>query len=298
MMPRDTDTGTGPDLNGFYDPELKRAVRRAWGTERAPAGLRQRMAHLAAAGGPQRRIMTPDFVAPAALTVVWQRPWPSYAAAAVLLLGITSLAVYPYARDLSTRPPAATLSNPTLTLARLPQPVADELVNTHERCCNATDHHHLPPAAAPRNNFAAMTKHLEAELGQPVVAVPLGDGWTFRGASVCRVGSSRAAHLIFAQDNGPVVSLFSLPSTTCAGLRGDVESESAGHPIAGFVRGRALYCVVASGPGTPATAADVRSLRDRVRAQTSALASAAESQSSAAPAQPARRPALAAHHLP
>ena len=70
---------------------------------------------------------------------------------------------------------------------------------------------------------------------------------SFRGAAVCPVGETKAAHLLFVRDDGRShISVYSIPVTACYHASGDAHYEVliSNHPVAGFVQDKGLYCIV------------------------------------------------------
>jgi hypothetical protein len=153
--------------------------------------------------------------------------------------------------------------------------LAGALVRTHDRCFRAhpTDHHLF--TAAPKDNFPAIAQAMSARLHLPVIATSVGDDWNFLGASICRVGDSKSAHLLYAHD-GAAVSVFSLPaSVAISGCPDHQNCEAAvgGHPMAGFVENGGFFCVVgSSGAKSRLDAREVKSMRDRLHGQMIAAA--------------------------
>ena len=80
------------DRNQFDDPILKSAVRRAWGAERAPDGLRTRVAGMLAESAATEEVSAED---PVPMRLVnrdfgWRLPaWFGYAAAALVILTVS-----------------------------------------------------------------------------------------------------------------------------------------------------------------------------------------------------------------
>ena len=204
----------------YADP-LATAARQCWAGERAPDALRQQVAEQLAR---HRR------------NVAWWRRanGRAVAAAAAVVVGAFGL-------GLLHRSAGPTEAVP------LPVAVEADLVSTHDRCSRAADHQHLPVA---RGNGYAIAASLRSQLARPVlVSRPTDDQWQFAGASVCAVGGVRAAHLVYRRPDGDTLSVFSLPrsSAPMAADGTEFQAQADGHPIAGFVRHRAVYCLVASG---------------------------------------------------
>ena len=225
--------------------ELASAVRRCWGDERAPADLRQRVAAQIAAG-------RADVGRP-----TWRigrfTGWAAIAAAAAVWVGG---GVSHFGHRTTPAAPAV-----------LAVGLQDDLVQTHDHCLRSADHQQLP---VPRSNGYAIAANLRSQLDRPVmVSHPADAGWRFAGASVCPVGSVRSAHLVFRRTDGDALSLFSLPrSAAPAAADGQQFQGSAdGHPIVGFVRHKAVYCLVGSGCATDVSVTRLADIRRQLEQQ-------------------------------
>lgn len=246
--------------DSFNDPALKAAVRQAWGAERCPEALRQRITGLIQAersgmrlaGTPARR------EAIASRESRWwlgSRTLSGLAAAAIVVLGFgvsykffsrTGNDVVRGTQEISTN--------------SLPATLASNLVSRHDSCCKAPDHHVIGG-----DDFQQIASEIEKRLLIPVMAKPLDKSWSFHGASICPVGDTNSAHLVFARDR-QFVSLFSLPTSVDPAARNQTFSQlDQNHPIAGFETSHGFYCVVGSSPDGTLTLDDVRNLRDRMR---------------------------------
>src|SRR5438552_14641919 len=114
-------------LDQFDAPELKTAVRRLYGDERSPSGLRQRVESILQADQPQSRSLRID------RATTWR-----LAAAAVILLGLTGL-IFRAAYE-RTHP----IGGQTLLA----------MVKTHDYCCQHGKEHRAPEI--PQDSFALM----------------------------------------------------------------------------------------------------------------------------------------------
>ncbi len=117
----------------------------------------------------------------------------------------------------------------------------------------------------PRQNYSQIATDMKWRLGFPILSGPLkGDGWTFEGASVCPVGKTDSAHLLFKGQHHQAVSIFSLPASVIPSAVNDKPYETvvSSHPISGFVHEGGFYCVVGSGASSPLSLDEVRSFRD------------------------------------
>ena len=188
------------------------------------------------------------------------RPVPTgrgLAAAAVLAAAVAG-GIYRLARPLAG---GATAD------AALPVSLEADLIQTHDQCARGGDHQHLP---VPRTNGYAIAATLRSRLNRPVlVSRPADPGWRFAGASVCAVGDVRSAHLVFRRTDGDALSLFSLPrSAAPAAVEGErFQGRFDGHPLVGFVRSRAIYCLVGSGCATDVSVAKLTDLRRQLESQ-------------------------------
>ena len=235
--------------NRSEDP-LAAAVRRCWGGECAPDGLRQRMADRIAADRAARRRWSLGRYATAGLAAA--------AAAVVAVLvggGLLRLDRSP------ARPTAGAASV-------LPAALQLDLVQTHDQCSRAgADHQHLP---VPRSNGYAIAASLRSRLDRPVlVARPADAGWQFAGASVCPVGNVRSAHLVFRRTDGDALSLFSLPRSAAPTAADGQQFQGVAdrHPIVGFVKHGAVYCLVGSGCANDVSVGRLSDIRRQLEQQ-------------------------------
>jgi hypothetical protein len=232
------------DFDSFEDNKLKDAIRRAWKDDAAPPELIERVRNASSLSssraGDRTRI------------VVWRS---ALAAAAVILI---SLAIIGY-RTHGVAPRA------TVAAAALPKPLAEDLVERHDECCSHEDHH-MP--GIPRDDYAAIASVLAARLGWPVLAASIGNDWSFKGASICPVGSQESAHLVFKRGNDDV-SVFSLPAwvVPAADQNKSFDQTQTGHPIASFISGRGLFCIVCSSPNGSMTLDNANAIRSELRRQ-------------------------------
>jgi hypothetical protein len=188
------------------------------------------------------------------------RPRPrfiSLAAAACLALVSLSLMFF---QIYQTFAPRQTLAVKSLDV---PTDLAVQMVARHDADAADPDHHFLP--GVPQNDMAKITKALARALDQRVLVTDLPDGWVFRGAALCPVGSERSAHLLFTRGN-ETLSLFSLPNVDYPSNSGDTPYEAmvSNHPIAGFTHGNGFYCLVGSSPDGKLTLDELKSLRDQL----------------------------------
>jgi hypothetical protein len=217
------------------DPKLKAAVKRIWSDAAAPPELRVRV---------QRMLL--DSPLPAAAP-----RWLGYAIAAMLLIAAGVATWLPW-----------NFSANVLADQTLPLTVANSMVNTHDRCCTARDHHLLPGVAP--DDFAAIGRRLSGDLGVPVLSTAM-PHWQFAGAGACPVWGHESAHLLY-RDGERTLSVFSIPARDFA--LGDSQQRYDAtldtHRLAGFTRNGGLYCVVINSPDGQVTAAQAAHLRDQL----------------------------------
>ena len=210
----------GSTLDQFEAPELKAAVRRLYGSERSPAGLRQRVESILQADQASARPMR-----------IYGAVGLQWAAAAVILIGLTGLVLR---ASYERRHP---VGGQTLLA----------MVHTHDFCCRAGNAHRRP--GIPQNDFALMGQALASKIKEPVLASEIGDGWKFVGAATCPVDGKLSAHLVYFR-NGQWLSIFSIPASSCEKVRdGGFGGERINdHMIAGFAHTGGVYCMVGSCP--------------------------------------------------
>lgn len=233
----------------FDDPVLRDVVRRAFAGETAPVSLRQRVVETL--DTEQRAEQNP------------RRQWNrlGLAAAAVLVIGV-GLAYLVLLRN-SEKP--------------VPQWFAAAMVASHDQCAGRSDHH-LLSGLTPANDVRAAGARLWRDLGYPVLAAELGDGWTFAGAGICQVSGHNAAHLLYTRGQDSI-SVFSIPAAVLyAGDATDGTEYSQveqGHPVSGFIQGGAVHCLVGRSASGSLTLQEVKRLRDQVRRHFSPAVSSA-----------------------
>jgi hypothetical protein len=258
----------GVQDSSFDDPKLKTFVRKAWGDERAPADLAERVRRMMAEESRAQSVFPRAASAPATETAggsdgVNARPMritpeiarryrprsPVFglAIAASLLLTFGSVVLVLY-------------QNASQKI--LPAGVAVAMVATHDECCRLPDHHLLPGVSP--NDLGAIARHIETDLKFPVLAMDPGNGWQFAGAGECPVGPYKSAHLLFRR-GGDTMSMFSLPAAdfhveTASALT----ANSDGHLLAGFSEAGGLYCLVQAGPADTISPGQIEQLRDHL----------------------------------
>jgi hypothetical protein len=244
------------DENQFDDPALKAAVRRTAAREAAPPQLRTRMqsllaAEAAAADGDGLAADTSGASSPAppaspASTssrrrrlVIDRSFWRTAAVAAAVLL-VVGWVGYRVREEFFPAHPFATSAGGNQLMA-IPASLVLDLVRAHDACAKLADHHKVPG-----DDPEKLREKLTADAGVNASTVSLGGDWKFRGAGICQVGQRPAAHLQFVRGD-EFVSIFSMAATDECGYGDEPYSDIVEkHPVAGFRRGQALYCVVAS----------------------------------------------------
>jgi hypothetical protein len=249
------------DSEQFDDPGLRAAVRRAVGSESAPPSLRTKVAGLiapavdAVADGPRA-----SHAAPRRRLVINSGVWRLTGAAACVLLAVGYVAYQVRMQFFPPSPYQAFRERANQPV--IPASIVLDVLRRHDACAKLPDHH-LIPGDKPE----LLKETLTQSAGVTASATSLDAGWQFRGAGVCDVGATKAAHLLFARGDD-TVSIFSMPATAeCGGgwpgcYRDTVEK----HPVAGFHRGGALYCIVGSDPKGEFTATELNSIVEKVQA--------------------------------
>ncbi len=128
----------------------------------------------------------------------------------------------------------------------LPVGLEADLISRHDHCCQAENHQGF---SVSRDDDAGIVAAMHLRLNQPVLMYrPKDSNWTFRGASICPVGSTPSGHLVFA-DGTDRLSIFSLPKSVLPGTVEGSEFSTTldNHRIVGFVKDDALFFAVESG---------------------------------------------------
>ena len=210
----------GSHLDQFDAPELKTAVKRLYGDERAPAGLRGRVESILRADQPQSRSMKIDRATP------WR-----WAIAAAILLGLTGL-IFRAAYE-RTHP----IGGQTLLA----------MVQTHDRCTLKGNKHRA--IDIPQDSFALMGQSMAGRIKEPVLAASMEGGWNFVGGAMCLINGKPCAHLIYSR-NGQSLSIFSIPAAYCEKVRDGAMGREVinDHMVAAFAKTGGVYCMVGSCP--------------------------------------------------
>ncbi len=246
-------------MSNFDDPVLKQAVRRAWGDEKAPAGLaaRCRAAMAEELSGPLH-LNQPDT---GLNTRMWghARSWGGWAMAALVLLTVGLGYLY------FAGPPSR--SNAVLA-GGIPVSLIEDVIATHDHCSSRylANHHNV---GCPKTDYPQIKQTLEQRLGHRVLVTPVA-GWEFRGAADCATAGShkQCAHLLFERpDRKQTLSVFSMPYEGECTLRpAEVFAEQIErHPVAGFVEGQEIYCLVGYAPDGSLTVAEVKTVTETYR---------------------------------
>jgi hypothetical protein len=231
----------------FDDPALRAAVRRAVGEESAPPSLRAKVAFVmssAAAAEAASPDTSPSIAAPArrgGRVLINRTRLRNVAAAACVVIAFGFLAWQVRQEFFPASPYRGIGTGPDI--ASIPAETVLDVLRAHDRCAKLADHH-LIPGGTPEVVRDTLTR----QGGVNAVATSLDAGWEFKGAGLCQVGNARAAHLLFVRRD-EYVSIFSLAAPDDCGHGGGCYRDTVeNHPVAGFRRGSALYCIVGSGP--------------------------------------------------
>lgn len=231
----------------FDDPSFRSALRKQLGSEKAPASLRSRIV-----------TALDQADANAASAATFSRPSPSpfrqqlrglaLAASVLIVIGIGAFIVMRVTAP-ESRP-----------VAVLPKPFAEAMAQRHDTCQTVPDHQ-LPGRG--KDDLRLISKELRAELGFPALVTTLGDGWTFDGARICKVGETSTAHLLFKRD-GQSLSIFSIPGRAVYATQDGAQYQMTvgEHQIAGFVLGTTMYCVVGKSAKGDLTLTDMKKISD------------------------------------
>jgi hypothetical protein len=266
---------TPTDPNSFDDPVLRGAVRRAWGSETAPAALRERVAAMGigAAKAPASAVMPLAPRTRRGWGRVLRHPNSIYgmAAAAMVLIGFAIAArlgdaeprrlaggTGTTAADFDYVPAKPVLSIPVL------KGVLDQHDSSRDRLTEEQFLKDVPPG-----DFDALRKRLSSQLGFKALSAPLTDeegAWALRGASVCKIDKYPASHLVFERP-GETISVFSLPRASCPDARIGLAYHiaDAEHPLVAFVRSDGVHFVVGSSDQGTLSPEDLRGICNRLR---------------------------------
>lgn len=236
------------DFEPFDDPALKAAMKRLYAHEAAPAALRTRIAGLLS-GQPAIMPASGQSYRPtrhSLLLAFWRRP-ALQAVAAGFVIGVIGLVVAVYLMNLrrSQGPDYQTLVS---------------LIRTHDAFCSDASH---STDDLPAKDLHLIARTISSKLHDPVFAADLQeDGWQFKGARICSVGTQRSAHMMFAKQ-GLRMSVFSMPAPNCGSQRRIFKREVDGHMVAGFTSKGRLYCLVGTCPKHKLRLDEVASLLEK-----------------------------------
>ena len=265
---------TPTDPNSFDDPVLKKAVRRAWGSETAPAALRERVAAMGigAARAPVSGVMPAAARTRRSWGRILRHPNSIYgmAAAAMVLIGFAIAA-----RLGNDSPPrvggtGTTVAEYDYVPAKpvLAIPVLKGVLDQHDSSRDRLTEDKFLKDVHP-GDFNALRKRLSSNLGFKALSAPLTDeegAWTFRGASLCKIDKYPASHLVFERP-GETISVFSLPRASCPDARIGLAYHiaDADHPLVVFVRSDGVHFIVGSSDERSLTPEDLRGICNRLR---------------------------------
>jgi len=238
-----------PPVQPFDDPALKAALGRALGREAAPADLRSRI--LAATAGGQKSV--PALATRSDQPIPLRRsPLYRLAVAAILIIGFGGLGYRIW--DMNRAPKY------DFAIA-IPDELYKAMVDTHSvRVTHPTGDTVTTLAAA---------GSLSAPVNRPVLVADLTkDGWKFEGGAVRDVGGHPTPQLFFTKGQA-ALSVFSLPAAAAPGGRegSDYATVKENSPIAGFMKGDGLFCIVGSSPDNSLPLEEVKQLLDRHRTE-------------------------------
>lgn len=232
-----------PANTTFEDPSFRKALRKQLGRETAPPALRARIVVALDDAQAAQPVNAPR------RNVLLTRPMVGLALAASVLI-VIGIGVTIAMRSGSKSHPVAVL----------PRPFAEAMAARHDSCGEDGSHR---PSIGGNDDLASIGKRLRDELGFPPLVTSVGDDWKFQGAQVCRVDNVRTAHLLFTRGDQSL-SIFSIPAKNVYsppdGARYQLTINN--HPIAGFVKGTTIYCVVGKSPKGDLTLTQVQNIVD------------------------------------
>jgi hypothetical protein len=250
------------DPASFVDPVLKDAVIRAWGQVVAPPGLAERVrsAMSSAADAPLRLDARPGW-----------RTWGGLGLAAAAVLAI----VIGYTQFLPGPAGSSPGAGNAMIAGSVPVSLVRDVITTHDRCSlqYLANHHNV---GCDKSDYGQIRQRLEDRLGYRVWATPVA-GWEFRGAADCRIGdgATASAHLLYERPaQKQTLSVFSVPhhgQCSSPPPAGTFAQEVENHPVAGFVEGQELYCLVGFSPDHSLTVDEVKRTTETYRSNLHAL---------------------------
>jgi hypothetical protein len=221
------------ELEQFDDPNLKAALRRAAGALPNRPDVRARIAALVesetrAASDGNGAVAPPLRIAPAAPRRLHPMRW--LAAAAVLLIAVGS-GFFLYQRHHEAEERAEYLQANNILLK--------DMIKAQQGAAGE-----VKPITVALTDRDAVQKSLSQTLGRNVL-VPQWPNWQLTAAGIGAIAGNQAAELTYK--NGPQQILFvSLPAKAFTGGDEDdkYQYQLSGHPIAGFIKGDSLNCVI------------------------------------------------------
>ncbi|MBC8107466.1 MAG: anti-sigma factor [Anaerolineae bacterium] len=232
----------------FDDPSFRSALRKQLVGETAPASLRSRI--VAALDEVDTNEAPPRATIDRPSRSLFRRPLVGLAMAASILI-VIGIGTFIALRSNAPAP---------RPVAVLPKPFAEAMAHQHDVCSDSNDHQTPGP---PKTDLRLISKKLQEELGfQPLVTM-LDDGWQFAGERICPIGDVRTAHLLFKRGEQSL-SIFSIPGKAVYSPQDGAQYQVTvdQHPIAGFVRGTTMYCVVGKSAKGDLTLADMKKISD------------------------------------
>ena len=229
------------------DQALKLIVRQAWGGDRCPEALRDRLT---------RQVWSHAQMQPNRWRFAGRSHGRGYRSAAAVIgvaAGSGLLLIRPRPVTLdgpATRTPAAGLAaafSSTGAATDSPAHVVEALVRLHDRYRPAGGRDGLDIDGRVDVSLALLTRPRFPR--STLLVHPTGGGWGFRGATVGEIGARRVGHLVFVRGD-LTLSIFSLPpSVDASRLQRAADAAAVDHhAIAVFTRSGATFCLVASGP--------------------------------------------------
>lgn len=241
----------------FDDPELKLAVRQAWGGQSTPEELRRRVLQAMAGHSANPLPSRPPLkihrsqLRQTAFRLQFQHRPVMRLVAAVFLVALVGVAIH------------ATL-NSVHDEAEIDHATLISMVRTHDTCCNE----HANPDTDANADVTLIGHVLGQRLQQHVFAPRLAEeGWRFHGAAICPVGERRSAHIVFAR-NEQRLSVFSFVARDYATAKVARCSKAVeNHIIAGMVNSGEIHCMVGYCPNGGLQQREVNELFERHRGE-------------------------------
>jgi hypothetical protein len=236
----------------FDDPGLRAALHRAHAGEKAPPGLRERISSALAAEAAAESITGTGAAHSDVAGRIGRASRLRVAASIIALLGVGMLSYTLYNEY------ARQWFQPVM-VAGLPAGLTHQMVERHDAAL--ADANFTSPKSP--EDIGTIGNRLSAELGKPVAAVSLGNGWTVKGGNIATVGKFKAAQILFQR--GPdTISMLSIPITegytSPDGTRYD--EKDGDHLIAGVVQRQVVYCLVGLPKSGSLSSSELKKLRE------------------------------------